>query len=310
MTAAPADWSNEAAPAKVNLYLHVIDRRVDGYHRLDSLIVFAGIHDTIAVAPGEGLNLELGGPFASPLSDAQATAGMGENLMIRAARRLAEAAGVRPDAALRLYKRLPVAAGLGGGSADAAAVLRALARLWGVRPAASDLRALALELGADVPVCLRSEAAFVGGIGESLDAAPALPVAYLLLVNPGVRLSTSEVFAAREGAFSEPARFADPPARTRDLAALLEARANDLEPPARALAPEIGPCLRWLSKRPGCLLARMSGSGATCYGLFERAEEARLAARAIEEEGLAWWAGDGPLIRRLDELACRRWGLP
>ena len=178
-----------AAPAKLNLYLQVLGRRADGYHLLDSLVAFASAHDTLTAAPAEDLSLALRGPFGPAL------AREADNLVLRAARLLAHELALKPKAALTLEKRLPLASGIGGGSADAAAALRALARLWDRSLAASELARLGLALGADVPVCLFGRAAFVGGIGEELTAAPPLPRAALVLVNPGMALSTATSFA-------------------------------------------------------------------------------------------------------------------
>ena len=181
------------APAKINLYLHVTGRRADGYHELDSLVVFADLGDTVTVAPDHGLRLTIDGPFASALP-----AG-GDNLVLRAARALADAAGVEAKAAIGLTKRLPVAAGLGGGSADAAAALGALAALWGIEAGSEMLEDFARGLGADVPACLGGRPAFVGGIGEALSPAPPLPPAWVVLANCGRALSTAAVFAAYAG---------------------------------------------------------------------------------------------------------------
>ncbi|GAC1340958.1 MAG: 4-(cytidine 5'-diphospho)-2-C-methyl-D-erythritol kinase [Acetobacteraceae bacterium] len=273
----------EAARAKVNLFLHVLGRRPDGYHLLDSLAVCPGAADEVRAEPAEALTLAVEGPFAAGLAD--------DNLVLRAARALAAAAGGR-GARLVLDKRLPVASGIGGGSADAAATLRLLTRLWGVAVPPAALAAIALELGADVPVCLLAEPARMGGIGELLGVAPILPACGIVLVNPGVAVSTAEVFRARDSGFSEPAvlppRWADAPAMATDLAALR----NDLEAPALRLCPPVGEVLAWLRTQPGCLLARMSGSGATCFGLF--AEEG--AAQAVAARGpSAWWRWGGAL---------------
>ena len=192
MTAAAPGIAVEA-PAKINLFLHVTGRRPDGYHLLESLVAFAGVHDRIEVRAGEGLTLEIEGPFAAALD-----AG-GENLAVKAARALAAEAGIPPDARIRLHKALPVAAGIGGGSADAAAALRALSKLWRVSVPAERLGALALALGADVPVCLSGRPGIVRGIGERIAPAPVLPEAPMVLVNPAVPLSTADVFAARGG---------------------------------------------------------------------------------------------------------------
>jgi 4-diphosphocytidyl-2-C-methyl-D-erythritol kinase len=273
----------ETAPAKVNLYLHVTGRRTDGYHLLDSLVVFAGDGDRVQVVPADDLRLDVAGPFAGEVP------GGDDNLVLRAARLLAEAAGLRCGAAIRLEKRLPVAAGIGGGSADGAATLRALVRLWGVDVDAPTLARLALRLGADVPMCLSGRPAFVGGIGEEIEPVPGLPPFALLLVNPRVPLPTPRVFAGRSGPFSPPARFGEPVADARALAALLMERRNDLSPPAIGLVPEVERVLAVLAATPGVRLARMSGSGATCFGLLDDAAAAETAARTLAAARPDWW---------------------
>lgn len=278
------------APAKVNLYLHVTGQRDDGYHLLDSLVVFAGIGDTLTIAPADDLSLVVDGPFA-----AKVPAGR-DNLAFKAADALARVARVRAGAAIRLTKRLPPAAGIGGGSADAAAVLRALKRLWGVDIDNDAFARLALSLGADVPVCRFGRAAFMGGIGEKLGAAPALPPVSLVLVNPNRPLATKDVFRARDQPFSAPGRFTAPPADASALAALLRERKNDLEAPAIRLMPAVGEVLAVLSRQPGCLLARMSGSGATCFGLFADDGAAGEAAAAIARAEPGWWAAATRLV--------------
>lgn len=276
----------EAAPAKVNLYLHVTGRRVDGYHLLDSLAVFAGAADVLRAEEADGLSLHLIGPFGPGLQAEP------DNLILRAARALAAAAGVPARARLTLDKRLPVASGIGGGSADAAAALRLLGRLWQVRPAENDLLAAAAGLGADVPVCLASRPARMGGIGEVLTPAPSMPEYGILLVNPGVPVATPEVFRRRTGAFSDAARLPDGWPDARVMASDLARLHNDLEAPAAQLRPEVADALAWLRARPGCLLARMSGSGATCFALFAIPGEA---ARAARDAPAGWWAwGGGP----------------
>jgi 4-diphosphocytidyl-2-C-methyl-D-erythritol kinase len=278
----------EAAPAKVNLYLRVTGRRADGYHLLDSLAVFAGAADRLAAAPGASLSLEVKGPEAGGLASEP------DNLVLRAARALATATGREARAALALDKRLPVASGIGGGSADAAAALRALDALWGTGLGQHGLRALGATLGADVPVCVASRPARMQGIGEVLSPPPALPGFGLLLVNPRVAVATPAVFRARQGGFSAPAEM---PPRFADLAAFaawLRPLGNDLEAPAIALCPPIAEVLAAIAARPGCLLARMSGSGATCFGLFASAAGARAAAEALPP---MWWraaSGCGP----------------
>lgn len=272
----------EHAPAKVNLYLHVTGRRDDGYHLLDSLAVFGPAADLLQTEPADRLTLTLDGPFGEALSAEP------DNLVLRAARALAP----QGCAALRLTKHLPVASGIGGGSADAAAALRLLNRVWGLGRDDAALAALAAPLGADIPVCIGSRPAVMQGIGELIRPAPALPDCGLLLVNPRVPLATPAVFRARNGDFSRPAAL---PASWPDaftMAADLRLLTNDLQAPALSLCPVIAEVLAALQAQPGCLLARMSGSGATCFGLFARASEAEQAVRAMP---LAWWASGGGL---------------
>lgn len=257
----------EPARAKLNLALHVTGRRADGYHRLDSLVAFAGIGDTVELEPGP-LSLHVDGPFAAGLSTH-------DNLCLRAAR-LAGA-----EAAIRLTKILPVASGIGGGSADAAAVLRGLARMGHPLPSNPE------RLGADVPVCLASGPARMQGVGEIVTPLPPLPALAVVLANPGVALSTPQVFAAmaRRDHPGLPAipRFAG----RDDLTAWLAGTRNDLEPAALAIAPVIGQVLDAL-RATGAAFARMSGSGATCFGLYDSPDHARTAAAALNRHG--WWA--------------------
>jgi 4-diphosphocytidyl-2-C-methyl-D-erythritol kinase len=235
------------------------------------------------------LSLAVSGPFAGDVP-----AG-GDNLVLRAARLLAEAAGLPAQARIHLVKRLPVASGIGGGSADAAATLQALARLWRLDRNAVDLPALALRLGADVPMCLAARPVFVGGVGEEIVPAPRLPAFSLLLANPGVAVATPSVFAARRGGFSAPCRFSEPPADARALAELLARAGNDLAAAAEGLAPEIADVLAALGAQPGALLSRMSGSGATCFALFAEQAEADAARTALAAEHPTWWLAAAPV---------------
>ncbi|HEX4862045.1 MAG TPA: 4-(cytidine 5'-diphospho)-2-C-methyl-D-erythritol kinase [Rhizomicrobium sp.] len=255
------------AAAKINLFLHVGERRDDGYHPLQSLAVFAEAGDALEFHPAEELSLSVQGPFARGLSDE------GDNLILRAARAL--------DAAARivLTKNLPVASGIGGGSADAAATLRALGRGGDGR-----LLEIAASLGSDVPVCLLSRPAWMEGRGEILTPIAQLPRLPMLLVNPGVAVPTAAVFRAlkeRRGT-----GMAIP--KAIDLA-FLRATANDLETPALALQPVIADVLGEIDAQPGSLLARMSGSGATCFGLFDNAERMNAASRKIALAHPNWW---------------------
>jgi 4-diphosphocytidyl-2-C-methyl-D-erythritol kinase len=278
------------AAAKLNLYLHVLGRRADGYHLLDSLVAFAAVGDEVTAEPAPALSLRISGPEAPALAGDPAG-----NLVWRAAELLAAECGRSPAAALHLVKRLPVASGIGGGSSDAAATLRALDALWGLGLDEARLAAIGERLGADVPVCLAARASWLGGIGESVEPAPALPEVTALLVNPGAALATPAVFKARHGAFSAPARFAAMPADARGLAALLEARRNDLTAAAVALMPEVAAVLARLERLEGALLARMSGSGATCFALFAESAAAEAAAARLAGEEQRWWVATGRL---------------
>ncbi len=277
---ATAGVAHELAPAKVNLFLHVRGRRADGYHLLESLAVFPTLGDRLWAEPARGLSLSMAGPFGDMLP------ADGDNLVLRAAAALGPGRG----AALRLEKTLPVASGIGGGSADAAAALRLLARLWGVAVP----EGLALSLGADVPVCVVSRARMMGGVGEVLTPAPAMPAAGILLVNPMVSVSTLQVFgrlARREGPPATPppvGGFAGLP----DLVAWLGAQRNDLQEAAMGLCPPIGEVLEALSGAP---LARMSGSGATCFALYPSAAEAEAAALPLRRARPGWWVAAAAL---------------
>jgi 4-diphosphocytidyl-2-C-methyl-D-erythritol kinase len=278
------------APAKVNLYLHLIGRRPDGYHLLDSLVAFADLGDRITAEPAAKLSLEITGPEAASLS----TLGR-DNLVLRAARLLADHTGAARGAALLLEKNLPVAAGIGGGSSDAAAVLRLLAALWQLSIGEEALRGLGARLGADLPACLYGRAAWLGGAGEQIEPAPDLPEAGILLANPRQQLPTAAVFAARTGPFYQAGRFAPMPRDAAGLARALTARRNDLTDAAIGLVPEIGTVLGRLARLPGALLARMSGSGATCFAIFPDRSAAREARAALAAAEPQWWCAAGGL---------------
>jgi 4-diphosphocytidyl-2-C-methyl-D-erythritol kinase len=280
------------APAKINLYLQLVGRRPDGYHLVDSLIAFADIGDRVTARPARGLSLTVGGP------EAAAIAGLGDdNLVLRAARLMADAAAMpAPGAALHLDKHLPAASGIGGGSSDAAAALRALDLLWDrpLDPAA--LAALASRLGADVPACLAARPVWVGGIGERLAPAAGLPPAGIVLANPRRTLPTAAVFAARQGGFGDGGRAERLPRDAAGLAALLATRRNDLTEAALSLLPDIAQVLERLAQLPGALLTRMSGSGATCFALFaDRAAAVRARDRLAATEP-HWWSAAGALL--------------
>ena len=282
------------APAKVNLYLHVVGRRPDGYHLLDSLIAFADIGDRITATRADILSLTVGGPEAGTL------AGLGDdNLVLRAAARLLAKVGEpggTTGAALHLEKALPAASGIGGGSSDAAATLRVLDRLWQTRVPAAELAALALQLGADVPACLAARPVWVGGVGEQLEPVADLPPAGIVLANPRRALPTAAVFRERRGSFTASGRFTETPTDAAGLAAMLASRRNDLTEAAVTLVPEIAVVLDRLAGLPGSLLARMSGGGATCFALFADRAAALQAAADLARAEPGWWSAGGGLM--------------
>ena len=277
----------EKAPAKVNLTLRVLGRRADGYHELESLVAFAGVGDVLTFAPGDALTLAVSGPTAPAAGDSA------DNLVLKAARALAERIAGLTLGRFALSKRLPVAAGLGGGSADAAAALRLLAQANGIALDDPRLMQAAQATGADVPVCLDPRPRLMRGVGDVLSAPLDLPRLFAVLINPGVAVSTREVFAALNlppaaPPAAPPVQAGPPPAPSALLAEIAGGR-NDLEQPAIELEPVIADVLSVLNKLPGCRLARMSGSGATCFGLFETNAAASAAARTVRVGYPQWW---------------------
>lgn len=272
------------ARAKVNLYLHVTGKRADGYHLLDSLIVFAEGGDAIEVRAADKLGLAIDGPFADGLDNGP------DNLVLRAASALQALTGSSQGAAIRLTKNLPIASGIGGGSADAAATLHALCDLWRVQPSEDALLRLTAKLGADVPVCLAGKPSFVGGIGEEIALATGLPKSWLLLVNPRVATPTPAVFKARRGDFSGAGRWSQPPRDFADFAARLKQCRNDLTEAAINVTPQIRDVLAAIERLPDCALARLSGSGATCFGLFADERSARAAEQHLRAQHPDWWS--------------------
>jgi 4-diphosphocytidyl-2-C-methyl-D-erythritol kinase len=289
---------SEQARAKVNLTLRVIGRRVDGYHELESVVVFADCADGLTLAPGGDLSLDATGPRVAECGD------NADNLVIKAARLLADLVPGLTTGAFALDKQLPIAAGIGGGSADAAAALRLLARANGI--ALDDPRVMeaAKRTGADVPVCVASSSCIMGGIGDKLLPLP-LPRLSAVMVNPRVGVATKDVFAAlglqngqlNVGAtdvLAAPA-WPDRDAPLDDWIAALSAGVNDLEAPAKAVQPVVGDVLTELAAADGARLARMSGSGATCFAIFGNDAEANAAAQAIQRAHPNWWVHAGTL---------------
>lgn len=273
------------APAKVNLALHVTGRRADLYHLIDSIAVFAEIGDRIEVAAADRLNVSLSGRFAAHAP------GDRTDLAWRAAEAFFAAAGLKPGAAIRVEKNIPAGAGLGGGSADAAAVLVALDRFFETRIPAKILGAIGLNLGADVPMCLRGGALRARGIGEEIEPLEGWPALPLVLVWPGRSVSTAEVFRTLPKRENPPLPPLPPLPRigtAEDAASWLALCRNDLEGPALALTAEIGEALRLL-RGHHCMLARMSGSGSACFGLYADIAAAQAAALALRKDRPGWW---------------------
>ena len=281
----------ELARAKVNLALHITGQQPDGYHLLDSLVVFPQIGDRLAIEAAGELDLQVEGPFARDL-----TGPVEENLILKAVRSFAEKAGIDvPQVRLTLTKRLPVASGIGGGSSDAATTLRLLEDFTGTYLAEEELHALALTLGADVPVCLFPEPQIMRGIGGDLSAGPDLPPCGIVLVNPRVGVSTPEVFKSMEQRDNAPMDLMPEKFETlASLVAYLASCRNDLQDPAKGLCPEIGQVLSKLEADTRIDLARMSGSGATCFGLCEL-NAAMDVERALRSSHPDWWIASGPL---------------
>lgn len=276
------------APAKINLTLHVLGRREDGYHALESLVVFTGAGDTLTLAPGAALSLTVSGPTAP-------AAGIGDdNLVLRAARHLAERIPGLTLGAFHLDKRLPVAAGIGGGSSDAAAALRLLAHANGLAADDSRLYDAARVTGADVPVCLDARARMMRGAGESLGPILRMPLLPAVLINPGVPVETRPVFQrlglqAGQSLDGAPHPTCESGEDAAQLLAKLAKGRNDLEDAACLQAPVIVDVLAVLRAARGCRLARMSGSGATCFGIFASPAAASRASRAIRVQHPGWW---------------------
>ncbi|MES2472981.1 MAG: 4-(cytidine 5'-diphospho)-2-C-methyl-D-erythritol kinase [Pseudomonadota bacterium] len=272
----------EAAPAKINLFLHIGVRGANGFHPLQSLVVFTGMGDELALAAAPDLSLTINGPFAGELN------GEGDNLVLRAARALGYPA--LGGATLSLTKNLPVASGIGGGSSDAAAALRGLRRLWNADVTDAKLQEIAASLGSDIPVCVEACSAFMEGRGEILRPVAAMPRIAMLLVNPKVGVSTRDVFAALQNRSGIDLQlplegFRD----TADLLRFLETTHNDMETPAREIQPVIGEVLGAMAQLPGALFTRMSGSGATCFGIFADDGCCRRAAKMLQEAHPGWW---------------------
>jgi 4-diphosphocytidyl-2-C-methyl-D-erythritol kinase len=266
----------EIARAKINLALHVLGRRADGYHELDSIVAFADVGDRLTFETSGAFAISASGPFAHQLPPPA------DNIIHRAWMAVNAFAGSIAPVHAAIEKNLPVSSGIGGGSANAAATLRALLRINGLQPTAGEQRDMALSLGADVPVCLEQRAARMRGIGERLDPLPDFAPLHAVLVNPGVAVPTPEIFRAMR--IEKDASY-----RTPVSAMDIKAWRNDMTEAAISLAPVIGDVLAGLQRQPGLITARMSGSGATCFGVFARAEFAQSAAEELRNRQTRWW---------------------
>jgi 4-diphosphocytidyl-2-C-methyl-D-erythritol kinase len=275
------------APAKLNLYLHVTGRRADGYHTLDSLVVFLAAGDRLQLIASDSYSLSLNGAFAAPLAGEPAQ----NNLITKAVRAVSNQLGRPPHLAVTLTKNLPIASGIGGGSADAAAAIRGALQLWQTSLPADEPMAIAAKLGADVPACLWSRPLFMAGIGELLTPAPPPPTLHMVLANAGVVVPTPAVFAAYQAAgsaFSPSARPATLPTEGQAFMRWLASTRNDLTAAAITVCPPIAEVLAAL-KQSGATLARMAGSGGTCFGLYPSAAMASTAAALLASQQPKWW---------------------
>lgn len=287
-----AEWQ-EPAPAKINLALHIVGQRTNGYHELESLCVFTELCDELTATPSDHDELVLTGPFGKVLR------GERSNIVLKALSLFRQNyPNVLPDGLrIVLDKALPVAAGIGGGSADAAAMLRLANHISGLELKLEDMMDMALELGADVPMCLLSRTSFVDGVGENLDPMPNFPKLQLVLANPGKPVSTADIF--RKLTEKENPPLVRDAADYRHITAItmwLEGTRNDLQKPAIQFLPEIGDMLMDLGEQKGCLLSRMSGSGATIFGMFGTAGEAMLAAQTFRKKWPNAWVAQSATL--------------
>ncbi len=284
------------APAKINLYLHIVRRREDGYHDLDSLAGFADIGDRLTIEPANDFSLQINGHYAGAFTAQDRDSGLqSTNLVTRVAQGMATAA--RQELRLRviLTKNLPLAAGLGGGSADAAAMAWGLMNIWNLPLSTPWLPDMLADLGADIPACLRCAPVQMSGIGDVLDLVPNLPEIPLVLVNPGKHCPTPEIFKRFLGPMRGEVTLPDDLSDPQTLIEFLHQQDNDLTPAAREVVPEIGTVMNALTALPGCQLARMSGSGATVFGLFDSPDDAAQAAEDITMKNPHWWVRTGTL---------------
>jgi 4-diphosphocytidyl-2-C-methyl-D-erythritol kinase len=283
---------NMLAPAKINLFLHITGKRDDGYHLLQSVMVFVDVGDALEFSPHDSLFLDVEGPFAADMPPPH------NNLIYKAAQLLAAEYNVPMRARITLKKRLPVASGIAGGSSDAATALRGLARLWGLPEEKDRLRRLGEKLGADVPACIARRAVWTEGIGERVTPLLDMPAMHFILVNPMVATPTPEVFRRYREKFSPLLQFSGRRKSMQEWIADLKLYRNDLTRAAMGVTPEIRAVLEALRATPNCHFARLSGSGATCFGVFDHAQASAAAMNKLKQEHPDWWISPANLIAK------------
>ena len=286
------------APAKVNLFLHLIRKKQDGYHDLQSLVSFADIGDYIDIEPADDFSFNVTGPFAQKFNAQEQNAQLeSSNLVVRAARALSQTVNKSLKVKITLTKSLPLAAGLGGGSSDAAATLWGLQNYWNLDPNPPYLMPLMIKLGADVPVCYRCQPTLVEGIGDRLTQAPDFNEIPILLINPMVSCPTAQTFMHHNGIYKDKISLPDHFPSVFDLVTFLQSTDNDLYASASSLIPEIGNVINALDTQGKSLFSRMTGSGASCFALYETIDQANQAKKEIEEDNPDWWLATGWLNR-------------
>ena len=276
------------APAKLNLFLHVTGRRENGFHTLDSLVTFANIGDTITIEDAPSFSLHTNGPFPGSLPQNH-----DDNLVVQTAKTLSKHLNKPLNVKITLTKNLPLAAGIGGGSSDAAATIRGLIEHWKIKNETDHILKTIAKLGADIPVCFQAKPTIMRGIGDILLPAPAMPKTPIVLINPMIPCPTKDVFAAYEGHDKHNTALPAQCNTIDDLVKILDPLDNDLLDPALKIVPDIQNVINALNTQKECHLARMSGSGATCFGLFETIEHAERTAKTIKSENPNWWIKTG-----------------
>jgi 4-diphosphocytidyl-2-C-methyl-D-erythritol kinase len=282
---------NLLAPAKINLFLHLTGKRDDGYHLLQSLMIFVDVGDRLEIAPYDGLFIDVDGPFAGDMSAPH------DNLVYKAAVLLAEDYKMQPRGRITLEKNLPIASGVGGGASDAAAALTGLARLWGLPEEPDRLHRIAQKLGSDVPACLVRSPVWAEGTGDKMTRLPGMPDMHFVLVNPRKATPTSEVFRRFRRRFSAPIQFTGRRKTMHEWIADLKLYRNDLTDAATEICPDITVALQSIADTPNCHFARLSGSGSTCFGVYDNPAAAYAAVNKLRERHPDWWIAQANFLR-------------